>query len=255
MRPAMPWFERIFAWLLALQHDVYVALGANIRGMGETAADTAAALAFGLALGAIHALTPGHGKAVVFSYFLGTQARPAAGLLMAAKIAGTHVASALALVAVFGSAASMFGRASGTAMNIQIASYSLIVAAGLWLLFRALAGLRESRAEVSHSHGLSSGILPFAIGLLPCPMTMLIMTYALAHATLMAGLVLTLVLALGIAATIALVGTGGLLVRRGLFAAVDPEGRRYVRAIGILEALSSVAIVVIGAAFLLASVR
>jgi hypothetical protein len=47
----------------------------------------------------------------------------------------------------------------------------------------------------------------------------------------------------------------GLLVRRGLFAAIDPGGCRDVRAIGIFEALSSVAIVVIGAAFLLASVR
>lgn len=251
----MTWFEKSLTWILALQHEVYLALGASIRDMGETAAGTAAALAFGVALGAIHALTPGHGKAVVFSYFLGARARPAAGLLMGAKIAGTHVASALALVAVFGSAASMFGRASGAAKGIQIASYSLIVVVGLWLLARAAAGLRSPRAEAPHAHGLSSGILPFAIGLLPCPMTMLIMTYALANATLMAGLALTLVLALGIAATIALVGTVGLLVRRGLFAAIDPGGHRYVLAIGVLEVFSSLAIVLLGGAFLLASLR
>jgi len=251
----MPSLEGLFAWLLALQQEVYGALGASIGGMGETVSGTAAALAFGLALGAIHALTPGHGKAVVFSYFLGAQARPAAGLLMAVKIAGTHVASALALVALFGSAASMFGRASGAARTIQIASYSLIVLAGLWLLFRAVSGLRSTRPPPPHTHGISSGLLPFAIGLLPCPMTMLIMTYAMANATLLAGLLLTLVLAIGIAATIALVGTIGVVVRRGLFAAIDPGGRRYVFAIGILEVLSSVAIVVLGGVFLLAIVR
>ena len=90
----------------------------------------------------------------------------------------------------------------------------------------------------------------FAIGLLPCPMTMLILTFAIAHATLVAGLVLTLFLGIGIAATIALVGTLGVVARLGIFARLDPSGRGYLIALNGFQIVSCIAIVVLGAVFL-----
>jgi hypothetical protein len=85
-------------------------------------------------------------------------------------------------------------------------------------------------------------------------MTMLILTYALAHASLGAGLVLTGFLGVGIAATIALVGSLGMLVRRGAFAVLDPHGRRYVIALNAFQILSCLAIVLLGAVFLLGAI-
>lgn len=238
-------------WLLGLQRDVYSALGGRIQSMPDSADATLGAIAFALALGAVHAMTPGHGKAVIFSYFVGTGARPLAGFAMAGKVAGMHVLSAVLLVALFGSAASMFGRPAGAAKGIQIACYAIILVIGAWLLSRALREVRRGVAAApAHRHDLSRGLLPFAIGLLPCPMTMLILTYALANASLGAGLALVGVLGIGIAATIALVGSLGMLVRRGAFAVLDPAGRAYARALNALQILSCLAIVLLGAVFL-----
>jgi ABC-type nickel/cobalt efflux system permease component RcnA len=243
------------AWLLGLQREVYAALGSRIQAMPESTEAALGAIAFALALGAVHAMTPGHGKAVIFSYFLGTRARPLSGIAMAGKVAGMHVLSAVLLVALFGSAASMFGRPAGVAKWVQVASYAIIVAIGAWLLLRALRGARRAGHEASgHRHDLSRGLLPFAIGLLPCPMTMLILTYALANASLGAGLVLVGFLGVGIAATIALVGSLGMLVRRGAFAVLDPAGRGYARVLGGLEIASCLAIVLLGAVFLAGAV-
>ncbi len=232
---------------MGLQREVYGLLGSRIQSMTESADAATGAIAFALALGAIHAMTPGHGKAVIFSYFLGTRARPLSGLAMAGKVAGMHVLSAVLLVALFGSAASMFGRPAGVAKWVQIASYAIIVMIGAWLLLRALRG---RPAIAAHRHDLSRGLLPFAIGLLPCPMTMLILTYALANASLAAGLVLVGFLGVGIAVTIALVGSLGMLVRGGAFAVLDPAGRGYARLLGGLEIASCLAIVLLGAIFL-----
>jgi ABC-type nickel/cobalt efflux system permease component RcnA len=219
--------------------------------MSSSVEAAAGAILFALALGAVHAMTPGHGKAVIFSYFLGTGARPWSGIAMAVKVAGMHVLSAVVLVALFGSAASMFGRPAGVAKWIQIASYAIIVAIGAWLLLRALGEARRGAAgTAAHRHELSRGLLPFAIGLLPCPMTMLILTYAVGQASLGAGLVLTGFLGVGIAATIAVVGSVGILVRRGAFTALDPEGRRYALTLNAFQILSCLAIVLLGAVFL-----
>ncbi len=252
----MAFLDQLAAWLLGLQRTVYAGLGARIQGMTDSADAAVAAFGFAFVLGMVHAMTPGHGKVVVFSYFLGARSNPWGGVSMALKIAGTHVVSALALVALFGSAASMFGRPSGVAKWVQIASYGLIVLVGIWLSYRSIGELRRRApaAEV-HAHDRSRGILPFAVGLLPCPMTMLIMTYALANATLVAGLVLTGILGIGIALTIAVVGTVGILVRRGVFARIDPAGRGYAAAINGLQIASSAAIVLLGAVFLLGSLN
>lgn len=249
----MSWFEQGSLWLLGLQRTVYGALGDRIRDMDGSADGVLAAACFALLLGTVHALTPGHGKAVVLSYFLGTRSNPWGGLRMAAKIAAAHVLSALVLVALFGSAASMFGRPSGVARSIQIASYAMILAVGLWLTYRSI---REARgAPHTHHHGgdLSRGLLPVAVGLLPCPMTMLIMTYAAAHASILSGLVLSALLGVGIALTIAAVGTVGIALRKGVFARVDPAGRGFAVALNGLQIASSLAITLLGMVFLAGS--
>lgn len=238
-------------WLLGLQREVYGLLGSRIQSMADSTDAAVGAVAFALALGAVHAMTPGHGKAVIFSYFLGAKARPLNGVAMAGKVAAMHVLSAVALVALFGSAASMFGRPAGVAKWLQTGSYGIIVVIGGCLLLRAIRAARRGGTAVApHRHDLSRGLLPFAIGLLPCPMTMLILTYALANASLAAGLVLVGFLGVGIAVTIALVGSLGILVRSGAFAVLDPEGRLYPRLLGALEIASCLAIVVLGAVFL-----
>jgi ABC-type nickel/cobalt efflux system permease component RcnA len=48
--------------------------------------------------GAVHAVTPGHGKSVVASYFFGQNGTPRRGLIISAKVIATHVLSSVVLV-------------------------------------------------------------------------------------------------------------------------------------------------------------
>lgn len=73
----------------------------------------ATGLAVAVGLGLVHALTPGHGKAVIFSYFLGHTASPLTGLRVAAGAAITHGTIAVLLVLVAGRVLSPLGRRTG----------------------------------------------------------------------------------------------------------------------------------------------
>ena len=73
-----------------MQSGIVRTLAAELRAGGFGAAG----LAF--TLGALHALTPGHGKAALTAYFLGREARIGKGLRVALSAALLHVISGFA---------------------------------------------------------------------------------------------------------------------------------------------------------------
>lgn len=204
----------IAAAFIEVHRQLHAAVAADLRAIaaGNGSAWAAAVTAFGL--GMIHALTPGHGKAVLFSYFLGRRARPLAGAMVAAQIAGLHVGSATLLVSLVGLSSTALGRSSGAAYALQAFSAAGLAAAGAWYLYRAVVRSGTDNGP----HGRAPSGLALAVGLAPCPLTMLILSAAFAHASLAIGVALVLVMGCGIAATIALVGLVGILARRSLTA-------------------------------------
>ena len=77
--------ESILMFLSGLQRSVVSGLAAELRAGGLLTA----VLAF--ALGALHALTPGHGKAALATYFLGQEAKIATGIRVTLAAAFLHV--------------------------------------------------------------------------------------------------------------------------------------------------------------------
>src|SRR5439155_9633961 len=132
------------------------ALAAELRagGVGTVA------LAF--TLGAVHALTPGHGKSALAAYFLGREARIGKGLRVALVAALLHVLSGLAIFFALrftvGRALSIAGRPSPTFL---IVGYALIVLAGVAM---AVQSLRPTHPAHDGLYALTGGV-----GLLPCP--------------------------------------------------------------------------------------
>lgn len=236
------WIAAIGGVLNAWQRDVSRALAVYLSQAGsfDMAAWTAAAFAF--ALGMLHAATPGHGKLVVFSYFIGREARPGTGVVMALKIAATHIAVAIVLfMAADISQTVFFGRAAGPALAVQAVSYFAITVLGGVLLYRSLRPAPlESAAETRRS-----GVLPFVVGMLPCPLTLLILSYAVANASLGAGLILVAVMGLGITVTISIVALLAMVMHRTMLGAVNAE--RLKSAIGALEIASGGIIMIVGA--------
>lgn len=243
--------QEILGGLDALHSRVY---GSATAALGRAATDlwaapTAIALAF--ALGMVHALMPGHGKTVVFSYLMGNGSRLVTGIAMAMKIAALHVGTAVILLLVIGGAVVRFGRLQGAGRVLEMGSYLAVAAMGAWLLWRAI--VRRDRDDSSGGHGHEhggSGLLGYAVGLLPCPLTIILMNYALVNETLVGGLILVAVMALGIAATMTLTGMLGIAARRLLTAEAIADAlvfRHAARALEIAGAGIILAVGMIGA--------
>ena len=227
----------LITYLASVQGGILRTLAAELRAGGIGAA------AFAFTLGALHALTPGHGKAALAAYFIGKEARLGKGVQVALTAALLHVLSGFAVFLVLrfivGQVPSISGRGSPV---FTVFGYGLVMIAGLIMLYQSV---RPAHAHQDGAHALTAGI-----GLLPCPLTISVLGFAWVQASAaMVGLVLVS-LALGIALTIGMVTILAIVARRFLGAAVAtwlPGLERWAR---VLQGLAGGLIVLIAAATL-----
>jgi ABC-type nickel/cobalt efflux system permease component RcnA len=223
----------LIVYLASLQGGIVRSLAAELRagGLGT------AVLAF--SLGALHALTPGHGKAALAAYFLGQEARVVTGLRVTLWAALLHVLSGFAVFLVLrfivGQSPSFLGRGSP---GFTAVGYGLIVLAGVVMLIQSL---RPANSLHDGSHALTAGI-----GLLPCPLTISVLGFAWAQSSAaMVGLVL-LSLALGISLTIGAVAILAILARSTMGVLLTHRLHQFEGGARMAQALAAVAIITLG---------
>ena len=114
-----------------------------------------AALGVAFALGAAHALTPGHGKTIVAAYLVGSRGTLKHAALLGATVTFTHTISVFAL-----GLATLFLYRSVVPENVAeflgVVSGSSIVVIGGWMLWkrvRALPGRHAHPHTHDHAHG------------------------------------------------------------------------------------------------------
>lgn len=209
--------------LISIQQWLYQSMG---QGLGEVAGGNARAvmltLAAAILFGALHALMPGHGKTVLISYHLGQDSRPLDSFANGAVLALTHVGLAVLLVLGGFAVISRAFAYGGRTPQFEAASGALIALIGAFLLWRSLAGDREARAT------RNGRALAFVTGMIPCPLTTFILSYALARNILGAGLIVTAAMALGMIAAIGGVALAAALARSHFMAFLTrTEGLRH----------------------------
>jgi nickel/cobalt exporter len=192
--------------MIALQRWLHEGMAQGLGKLdGGNPLAIGAAMAAAVLFGMVHALMPGHGKTVLFSYHLGRQDNLPSSIANGAVLALTHVGIALVLVlagfAVISKAFAMGGRTP----QFETASGVLIAVIGAFLVWRAAAD--------RPAHSRDGRTLAFVTGLVPCPLTTFIMSYALARGLLAAGLAVTAAMAVGMVATIAAVAVLATLLR------------------------------------------
>ena len=198
--------------------------------------------------GAAHALTPGHGKALVAGYLVGTRGRPRHAFALGATVTVTHTAGVFALGLV------TLGLSTVIVPEqlypwLTLVSGILVVGVGAGVLLRRARHARRHKGHHSHDHDHRSddigvrGILGIgaAAGLLPCPSALVVLLSAIALHRLAFGLALIVAFSVGLAATITAIGLVAVLARRA-FGRARLDGP-VIRA---LPALSAVVIVVVG---------
>jgi ABC-type nickel/cobalt efflux system permease component RcnA len=233
--------------LVAAQRWLYggIASGLGDFAQGDPRAIFAAIVAAVL-FGAIHALMPGHGKTVLISYHLGQPGKLRDGIANGAILAVTHVGLAVVLVLAGFAVISKVFAVGGRTPQFELTSGVLIMAIGVFLLWRTLK-------SDHHGGGRDGKTLAFVTGLIPCPLTTFIMSYALARGMLAAGLTVTAALTVGMVFTIGGVALAATFARdrfMGLLART--ETWRY-RAGLLLEVASSIAVLCLGALIALGS--
>jgi nickel/cobalt transporter (NicO) family protein len=200
--------------------------------------------------GAAHALTPGHGKAIVAGYLVGTRGRPRDAVALGLIVTATHTIGVFAL-GIVTLALSAFIVPEQLYPWLTLVSGLLVVGVGASVLWRRLRHRRQHahghhhhHHDHDHDHGYGRGGLlgvGIAAGLLPCPSALVVLLSAIALHRVGLGLALIVAFSAGLAATITAIGLVAVLARRA-FSRLRFDSR-LIRA---LPAASALAIVVVG---------
>ena len=165
-----------------------------------------AALAVAFGMGAVHALSPGHGKTIVAAFLVGGRGTWRQALLLGGVVTLTHTVSVfgLGMATLYLTA---YVRADELARTMGVVAGASIVLVGLWLLLQ-----RTGVLEHGHSHEVETngGILALAVGggLVPCPSALVLLLTAISLQRVGVGLVLLVAFSAGMAVVLTGIGLG-----------------------------------------------
>jgi nickel/cobalt exporter len=204
--------------------------------------------------GVIHALGPGHGKSIVFSYFLSRPGRYVHGVLMGNLITFVHVFSAVAIVLGFYLTLKTAGLSSFEHVRgmLEKISYALLMLLGLFLVLYkvreltrgTLTNLQEYKtAEADFKH---LALMALATGLVPCPGAALILLFTITLDILIPGLIAMVCIALGMGVTTTLFALFSIASRNTIFRVTLRKQKVFVLSSTALSLLGACAITMIG---------
>jgi ABC-type nickel/cobalt efflux system permease component RcnA len=242
LRPALLELER-------LQRQLNLTLSRNMRQVGREGSAGAALIVLGVAFayGVLHAAGPGHGKAVIASFYLGREAHWLRGVAAGFAMSLLQILVSIGLVALLAIVLGYSGLDVGArAVWVEVVSYGLIVLVGLYLLWGGVRG-GHALAHADPSRSRTSAGVVLAAGLTPCPSAIVILLFALANGVFLFGIGASLVMAVGMGLTVSLVGLLTILARRATLSPLGPRHRLYEWAQRALALLSGLAVTALGA--------
>jgi ABC-type nickel/cobalt efflux system permease component RcnA len=207
-------------------------------------------LALAFFWGSAHALSPGHGKAIVTAYLVGQRGKPRHAAALGLIVTATHTIGVFTLGFVT-LGLSQFIVPEQLYPWIGLLSGLLVIGVGASVL---LGRVRHRRAHGHghhhhhhHGHGelgwRSLTAVGISGGLLPCPSALVVLLAAISLHRITLGLGLIVAFSAGLALSITGIGLAAILAKR-TFRRFELQGR----VIGLLPAISALVIVIAGAA-------
>jgi len=219
------------------------------------------------AFGAVHALSPGHGKTLVAAYLVGSRGTPRHAIFLGLMVTFTHTVSvfALGLVTLY---LSRFVLPETITPILGAISGITIVWVGATLLYRRTVGWKAAApaAGLAHDHGdgrvhthvpeeISVGgliALGASGGLVPCPSALVLLLTSVALGRVALGLTLLVAFSAGLAVVLTAVGLAVLYAKHWL---PDSAAQGRSKALRYLPVASAAFIVCIGIAMTWVSLR
>jgi ABC-type nickel/cobalt efflux system permease component RcnA len=214
-------------------------------------------LLFAAFLGAVHAMSPGHGKAVVAAYLVGSRGTARHAAFLGLTVTMTHTAGVFAL-GFATLVASEYFVPERLLPTISLVSGLTVIAVGFKVLMSRLQALFNTHVHehdgVKHEHvhaGSHSHLPPGADGsvvtwkallaigisggILPCPSALVVLLAAISLHRLGYGLLLVFAFSVGLAATLTTVGL--LFVYAGRWLIGSGKFQRFARVVPVASAL------------------
>ncbi|WP_162914707.1 nickel/cobalt transporter [Desertibaculum subflavum] len=239
------WLDDLGARALAAQREHLVEMRRAVRALrsADSWAPLTALLGGAFLYGVLHAIGPGHGKAVIAAYAVADRATLRRGLLATAIASLAQGMSAILLVGLL---ALILGLGRGEverwALQVELGATALIALFGLAKAGLAAAGHQHEHCH-GHGHGCSHGhhrddghdraqsrapgslwAVALAVGIRPCTGAIVLLLFCLTQGLFVAGMLGTLAMSAGTAITVGLLAVAAVYAR-GAASAIAGDGK------------------------------
>ena len=238
----MNWWHWFFQRIVEVQREIYLAFADRIGAFAENG-DWSLLLVYlplGIVFGAVHALTPGHSKIVLATYVSGSPTRAWEALRVSLILSTVHVFIAVIIALLALPLVSTALGSAGRAPLLEDISRGMVGLIGAWMIWQVFS------QHKGHQHTrYRSTAFAILAGLIPCPLTLFVMTFAIAKQVPEAGVAFAVVMLIGVALTLSAVALGAVLLRGSVLRAMVRPSSNVYRAGQALQALCGIVLVLI----------
>lgn len=185
------------------QQEFQSIIASNFRAIKEENSLLSIATILGISLiyGIVHALGPGHGKALVAGYFLGNNHSYKKAFKMGYLISFIHALSALSITFfVYYLLTVIFSKTfHDTSIYMTKASGVLIIAIGIYLFFE-----HHKEKDINSPSDKSDLAVAFGAGIVPCPGVMTVVLFSIMMGKIAVGVIAAILMSIGMGLTISL---------------------------------------------------
>ena len=231
---------QLLHWLyleaVSVQREIYGAFANRIGTYAETGDWTQLVgfLPLGIVFGVVHALTPGHSKTLLAAHTAAMPGNVHRALATAFILSVVHVSISVVIVLLSLPLVSSTLGSAGRAPLLEGMSRILIGIVGIWMIWIAL--------RPGHVHAQEHESRAFAVfaGLIPCPLTFFVMTFAVARGVTEAGLAFAAVMLVGVFLTLGTLAAVTVYFRQNLAGLAGKETQIALTLGRLLQAIVGV---------------
>lgn len=213
----MEFFTVILHKLISVQYELNAYISSTIRSLNDDNSFWVSMMVLGIAFtyGLVHAIGPGHGKALVALYFSSNKSSYKKAFKMGYMISIIHAISALVLTfGIFFIMKQMFQQTFNEISDItMLISAGMIMLVGVYLFYEAYKDKNVNEKKLKKTDK-SEAAVAFSAGVVPCPgvMTIVLFCIILGHYAL--GLFAAIAMSIGMGLTISLAGIFSIAMNR-----------------------------------------
>lgn len=246
-------YSQLLRSITTWQYELNRLVATNLRSLDSNEAWLAIGTILGISFiyGVIHAMGPGHGKALVGFYFLKKGGSYKRAFKIGYMLSITHAVSALSLtLVIFYLLKTLFSKTFHDYGHMSmLLSAVLIIGVGVYLIYETYRHKKNQENECYPTTEKKSDLaIAISAGIVPCPGVMTITLFAINLGHLSVGIASAIVMSIGMGLTISLAGIFSVAVQKRGYNALGKYGF-------LLEFFSALLVIVLGIFLLLANLE